>query len=126
VIKTFQSNLLLRFLIVGGVNTAFGLATYVLLALTPLPTWAVIILSNAAGILFNFLTTGGLVFRDRSLGRLPRFLACYAVTFLLYLVFIRWLSPFTGGRIGAMLVIILPMTVLTYLLQSKIVFRVQS
>lgn len=114
---------LLRFLIAGGVNTGFGLAVYTGLALTPLPTWLVLIVTNVAGLMFNFLTSGGFVFRDLSAGRLPRFLLSYAVILPLYWGLIRWLTPIAGGRIGAMLIIIVPMTGLTYLLQSRFVFR---
>lgn len=113
-----------RFLVVGGINTLFGLAAYSLLALSDLSTWLVLIVSNLAGMVFNFITTGGLVFRDLNLARLPRFLFCYVLIFLIYLVLINWLSPVTGGRIWAMAIIVLPMAALTYLMQSWFVFSV--
>jgi putative flippase GtrA len=116
------SHTAVRFLLAGGVNTLFGLAVYSALALTPLPTWAVLVLTNLLGIGFNFLTTGGLVFRDLGLARLPRFVLCYGLVVLIYWVAIKALSPVVGGRIGAMAVVIVPMTALTYLLQSRFVF----
>jgi putative flippase GtrA len=121
---TIMSIRFVRFLLVGGLNTLFGFAVYSLLALSDLSTWIVLILSNFAGIAFNFVTTGGLVFRDMSLARVPRFLICYGVIFVIYLVLIEWLSPVTGGRIWAMTIIVLPMAVLTYLMQSWFVFGV--
>ena len=122
----FMSNRLVRFLFVGGLNTLFGFAVYSLLALSALSTWMVLIASNLAGIAFNFLTTGGLVFRDMSLSRVPRFLISYGVIFVIYLVLIQWLSPICGGRIWAMTIIVLPMAVLTYILQSWFVFGVRQ
>lgn len=121
--RALLSHTLVRFLLAGGVNTLFGLVVYSALALTPLPTWAVLVLTNLAGLLFNFMTTGGLVFRDLGLGRLPRFVLCYGLVVLLYWAAIRALSPVAGGRIGAMAMVIVPMTALTYLLQSRFVFR---
>lgn len=121
--KALLSQTLVRFLIAGGVNTVFGLVVYSALALTPLPTWAVLVATNLVGIGFNFVTTGGLVFRDLGLDRLPRFVLCYGLVVLIYWVVIKALSPLAGGRIGAMAVVIVPMTVLTYLLQSRFVFR---
>ncbi len=120
--KALLSHTLVRFLIAGGVNTVFGLLVYSALALTALPTWAVLVLTNLFGMGFNFATTGGVVFRDLSLGRLPRFACCYGLVVLIYWVAIKVLSPMTGGRIGAMAVVIVPMTALTYLLQSRFVF----
>lgn len=121
--KALLSHTLVRFVLAGGVNTVFGLVVYSALALTPLPTWAILVLTNLAGLVFNFMTTGGLVFRDLGLARLPRFVLCYGLVVLLYWVAIKALSPITGGRIGAMAVVIVPMVAFTYLLQSRFVFR---
>jgi putative flippase GtrA len=112
----------MRFLLVGGLNTLFGFAVYSLLALSDLSTWMILIASNLAGLAFNFVTTGGLVFRDMSLARVPRFLICYGVIFVIYLVGIELLTPVTDGRIWAMTIILLPMAALTYLIQSRFVF----
>jgi putative flippase GtrA len=118
------SHTLFRFLIAGGVNTLFGLTVYSAFALIhALPTWVVLVITTVLGIIFNFLTTGGLVFRDMGLARIPRFVLCYAVMTPLYAVLIDRLAPFTGGRICAMAIVVIPMTVLNYLLQSRFVFR---
>jgi len=121
----FMSIRFVSFLVVGGLNTVFGFAVYSLFALSDLSTWMVLVASNLAGIAFNFVTTGGLVFRDMSLARVPRFLICYGVIFAIYLQLIQWLSPICGGRIWAMTIIVLPMSVLTYFMQSRFVFGVR-
>jgi putative flippase GtrA len=114
-----------RFLAVGGLNTALGYGVYVLFALTlsHLTTWAILILTNVVTISLNFFTTGGLVFRDMRIGRLPTFVAGYIFILLLYGLLIGWLSPVVGGRIVAMTLIVLPMSALTYLIQSRLVFK---
>jgi putative flippase GtrA len=114
-----------RFLIAGGLNTLFGFVVFSLLALSGLSTWIVLIVSNLAGIAFNFITTGGLVFRDMSLARVPRFLVCYGAIYFIYLELIQWLSPAFGGRIWAMAIIVLPMALLTYFMLSWFVFGVK-
>jgi SAM-dependent methyltransferase/putative flippase GtrA len=114
--------IIVRFVVVGVFNTLFGLAIYALFALTPMPTWLVLICSTAAGIAFNFATTGGIVFRDLGLARLPRFLLVYGVVYVAYLLLIKWLSPAAGGRIGAMALVIVPVSALNYVLQSRFVF----
>ncbi|WP_416186478.1 GtrA family protein [Herbaspirillum sp. RTI4] len=114
-----------KYLIVGGLNTLFGLLVFSLFALTPLPTWMVLIISNIVCITFNFFTTGSLVFENASAKKIPRFLICYGVIFIIYLELIGWLSPIVGGRIWAMAVVVLPMALFTYYLQSRFVFGTQ-
>lgn len=121
--KALFESRLVRYLFAGALNTAFGLIVYSALAATALPTLAVLILSNSAGIAFNFVTTGGMVFRDLGPARLPRFILCYGLVVLLYWLLISQLSPLVGGRLVAMLIIVGPMTAFTYLLQSRFVFR---
>lgn len=120
------SSRVFRFLLVGGLNTLFGFVVYSLFALTELSTWMVLIVSNIATLVFNFFTTGGLVFRDLSVARIPRFLICYGIVFVIYLELILWLTPILGGRILAMGVIVLPVATFTYFLQSWFVFDVKQ
>ena len=115
-------NRFVRFVVVGGLNTLFGFVIYSIFALSDLSTLMVLIVSNLIGIAFNFVTTGGRVFRDMSLTKIPLFLICYGVIFVIYLELIQWLSPIFGGRIVAMAIIVLPMAVLTYFMQSWFVF----
>ncbi|MGT2495245.1 GtrA family protein [Cupriavidus basilensis] len=52
-----------RFLAVGVLNMLFGFCAYSAHAsIWDSPTWAALIGGNIAGIAFNFVTTGGLVF----------------------------------------------------------------
>jgi putative flippase GtrA len=120
--QIFKSNRFVRFVVVGGLNTLFGFVVYSILALSDLSTLMVLIVSNLIGIAFNFVTTGGLVFREMSLTKIPLFLICYGVIFVIYLELIQWLSPIFGGRIVAMAIIVLPMAILTYFIQSWFVF----
>jgi len=66
------------FLIVGGLNTLVGYGIYASLILIGLPAAAAIVVGTVLGVLFNYFSTGGIVFRGRA-GRLPRFIAVYAV-----------------------------------------------
>jgi len=74
-------------------------------------------------MIFNFFTTGGLVFFDVSILRMPRFITCYISIYLIYLSLINWLEPIFESRITAMALIVLPVTVLSYLILKFFVFR---
>jgi len=68
---------MLRFLCVGGLNTAFGYASYALFVLAGAPLWLAVGGSTVLAFLFNFLSYGGLVFGSTSARLLPRFLLFY-------------------------------------------------
>ena len=125
-LRALFSNRFVKFLAIGGLNTLFGFTVYALFALTELSTFTVLIVSTVAGITFNFFTTGGLVFRDLGLARVPRFLISYAAIFLINLKLIEWLAPLYGGRIWAMAIILLPMTLLSYFMLAGFVFKVKK
>ena len=113
----------LKFLAVGGINTLFGFITYSTLALSELSTFTVLLISTFIGISFNILTTGGLVFRDLSFRKIPKFIIVALVIFLSNLELIECLSPFYVGRIEAMAIIVIPMTILNYLLLVRFVYK---
>ena len=68
----------MRFLAVGGLNTAFGYLGYATFVLIGAPIWLAVSSSTALAILFNFFSYGSLVFGDTSYRLLPVSSAFYA------------------------------------------------
>jgi putative flippase GtrA len=64
----------LRYLAVGGLNTAFGYFGYSAFVLAGAPIWLAVSSSTTLAVLFNFFSYGSLVFGDTSYRLLPRFL----------------------------------------------------
>lgn len=122
-IPKFVSIRFIKFLMVGGLNTLFGFVMYSLLAITELPTWLVLLGANFIGVMFNFFTTGGLVFQSLKLKKVPMFIIGYGIVFLLNLGFLYWLTPIFDSRILAMAAVVIPMAILTYFIQAKLVFQ---
>ena len=69
----------LRFLVVGGVNTVFGYSVFALLYLAGLAPQLAIVIATVIGVNFNFLTTGRLVFGNRTWRKLLPFWFGYGV-----------------------------------------------
>lgn len=111
-----------RFLIAGLVNTLFGFAVYCAGLFAGLPVWAALLVGTVAGTLFNFVTTAGYVFRQLTLSRLPRFLFCYALVYVLNLGLIRVLFLWLHDEKLAQLVLVFPVALFSYLLMSRLVF----
>ena len=117
-----RSNRFLRFLVAGGVNTLFGFAAYSAGIVAGAPVWIALMVSQVAGILFNFFSTGRYVFRDRTFSRLPRFVFCYLLAYGVNLQLIEWVLQWRADRILAQAVLVLPMAIFSYLLMARIAF----
>jgi putative flippase GtrA len=112
----------LRFCVAGVVNTVVGFASYGGAVLAGAPVGAALLCGIVAGIIFNFFSIGGYVFRMLILARLPRFvcgyLAIYAINYVALAALRRWLE----SPILAQLVLTLPMALLSYLIMQRFVF----
>jgi len=113
----------LRFLVVGGINTVFGYSVFALFILIGLHYVLAALLSTICGILFNFKTTGTLVFKNRDNRLIFRFFGVYLITYflivgLLKLFDMAGVTPLVAGAI-----IVLPMGVVSFLLMRKLVFK---
>jgi len=74
---------LVRFLLVGVLNTLFGYLLFALLLFVGIHYAIALLLSTVAGVFFNFRTIGRLVFGSRDDSRIVRFFGAYAVTYVL-------------------------------------------
>jgi putative flippase GtrA len=111
------------FLFVGGINTLFGYAVFAALSFSGLAYPIALFLSTVAGVLFNFKTTGTLVFSNRNNRLLLRFIGVYSVV---YLINVSAMKALVGGLhlsvYLAYALLILPMAVLSFVLSKKFVF----
>ncbi len=115
---------ILRFLVAGLVNTAFGFGVYAGLVLLGVPVFLSLLLATVAGVFFNFLTYGGFAFRRLDAHRLPRFLLAYAGIYAFNLALLEALRAWTPlGPIAAQLACLVVVTPAAYLVLRSAVFR---
>lgn len=113
----------LRFLLVGGLNTAFGYSMFILCLWLGMHYAVAAAVATVLGVLFNFKSTGGLVFKSNDHRRLPWFIGVYVIVYIVNVfglgILLRFGIPsWMGG-----LLLILPCAILSYLLNSRFVFR---
>ena len=77
------SSQFLRFILVGGLNTAFGVGVYCLAIYVGIPYYIATLLSNVLGVCFNFITTGNLVFRNSNPRLIFRFVMAYVLIYFI-------------------------------------------
>lgn len=119
----WQRHRWLRFLLVGGMNTAFGYGIYALLLFAGLNYALANLLALWLGLVFSFRTHSGLVFRQRQWRRFFRYLLSWCAIYLLNIGIIalllqRGISAYVAG-----IITIAPAAVLSYLAQRHFVFR---
>lgn len=89
----------IRFIIIGGVNTLFGYGMFTLFKLMGLNYILAILFATLLGVLFNFVTTGRIVFENRENGLILKFIAVYAVVYAVNVGLATLLKRFDPGRL---------------------------
>ena len=119
---SFARNRLLRFLVVGGVNTLFGFAIYGISILAGKEVWLALLIGMLCGTVFNFFTIGGHVFRELSPARIPRFFICYLLVYGINVILFKLISLWTSNKILSQAIIMIPLALFSYFLMSRFVF----
>lgn len=108
------------FLLAGGLNTGFGFVVYALFVSLQFPIWATVSLSMVAALIFNYLTYGGLVFKDLSWRNLPRFVVFYVALAALNTGLLQAMQGM--GPLVAQAILTLPLAAISYVGLTYFVF----
>ncbi|HEY6837603.1 MAG TPA: GtrA family protein [Geobacteraceae bacterium] len=111
-----------KFLLVGVLNTVFGYSLFAFFIFVGLHYSLAVLLSTVLGILFNFKTIGRLVFRSHNNRLIFRFVATYGLTYLLNVVFLRILDGLRVNMYIAGMLLLIPLALISFVLQKKYVF----
>lgn len=121
-INTLHKNKLIRFFLVSGINTAFGYGLFAILISVGITYQVALLVSTIAGILFNFKTIGGLVFKNHNNILIFKFFTVYCITYLCNLGGLALFNSFEINiYLGAALLLI-PIGLLTFMLNKLFVF----
>lgn len=113
----------LRFLAVGLLNTAFGYGCYALLLLAGAHYAVALMIATVLGVLFNFKTTGRLVFRSSDNRLLGRFVAAYVGLYLLNVAGVHALGSLNANAFVAGAIMLPVMALVAYPVNKFLVFR---
>ena len=114
----------IRFLFVGGINTLFGYGVFSLLILLKVYYPIALFLATVMGVVFNYFTIGRIVFRRKGREYILRFVSVYAVVYFFNLGLLKLLNQvFYLNILISQIICLLPVVLLNYFLQKRIVFR---
>lgn len=112
----------IRFLLVGGLNTAFGYFIYSLFLFFGFHYALASLFGTVFGILFNFKTTGVLVFQNKKNSLIFSFFAVYVFLYGLNVIGLKIFDYFNINLYIAGFVLLLPMALLSFFLMKRFVF----
>ena len=110
------------FCLVGALNTVFGYSVFAALLYAGLHHALALLIATCAGVIFNFFSTGRMVFGSRQLSRLPRFVAVYGIVYVVNLALIELLLAAGAGPYAAGAISMVAATLAAYAMQSRFVF----
>ncbi|WPB57804.1 GtrA family protein [Xylophilus sp. GOD-11R] len=113
---------MLRFLMVGVLNTAVGYGLFAGFTWMGMAYPLAIALATLLGVAFNFQSTGRLVFGGADRSRLLRFLLAYAFIYLTNVAAVALLTYFGLSVFLANGLCVLPLALLSFMLQRRFVF----
>ena len=122
-LRTLTAIQFAKFLVVGALNTAFGYGVFALLIVAGLPPMPSLVITYVVGGIFNFVTTGRLVFGHGHPSALLRFLAVYVIVFLANAGLYEVLSASGMGPLLAQAICVPIMAVLAFVLFKFHVFN---
>jgi len=115
-----------RYIVVGMINTAFGYGVYALLLYVGLHYAIASLIATVLGVIFNFFTTGRIVFRNSDNGRLFRFFIVYGLVYVFNIAGLSIMASLKVDLYRAGLVMVPPAAILAYILNRRFVFGGKS
>lgn len=114
----------LRFILIGILNTMFGVGIYCLMIFIGLPYFIATLISNVLGVLFNFKTTGKFVFENNDNSLIFRFTLCYILIYaintgVIKLMLLSKLNEYWAGFIATPIVAICSFFMLKHFVYKK-------
>jgi len=122
-VATLYNSRILRFLVVGGVGTAFSFGLYACLLFVGANYAVANLVALVAGILFSFKMQGTFVFGNKDNRLIGRFVLCWALIYGANVVFIKRMMALGLNSYVAGALTIPAAAVVSYLAQRFIVFR---
>ncbi len=113
----------IKFLFVGVLNTLFGYAVFALFNFLGLHYTLSTLLATVLGILFNFKTTGCIVFKNGNNKLLFRFVLVYSFTYIFTIAALYGFRTLNMNNMYINYALLLPVNaMLSYILMKKFVF----
>lgn len=123
--KSTESKIIVRFLLVGILNTLFSYSVFSLLVFFDIKADTSLLISYIFGIAFNFSTFSRLVFESSGYNKKEKFIIVYIFLYLLNVLLLNLMQLLITNLYFCQFILLLPMAATTYYLNSKFVFKLK-
>jgi putative flippase GtrA len=113
----------IKFLFVGLLNTMFGYGVFSFVLFLGLHYSLASLFATILGVIFNFFTTGRLVFRNADNLLIFKFIGVYAIVYIFNLFFLVIIDHLNFNLYIGGLIILLPMAFFAFQLNQMFVFN---
>lgn len=117
------NNRFIRFLIIGGINTVFAYGLYALFIFLKFHYAVAVFFCTILTTVFNFNTTGRLVFKNRNNALIFRFIGVQAIIYIINTASLKVFNFFRVDLYLAGAALILPIAVCGFVLNKNLVFK---
>jgi putative flippase GtrA len=122
-VKNLWNVQILRFFIMGGVNVIFSYSIFAFLIFINLHYSLACFFGTILSILFNFKITGSIVFRNMDNTLFFKYIGVYVIVFVLNVIGLKILHSFGINSYIAGAMLILPLSLVAYVLNKSFVFK---
>lgn len=77
------------FLFIGGINTVFGYSIFAFFIFLKISYYLAFLFAAFLGLIFNFMTTGRIVFKNKNFSLFYKFILISIVLYLVHIILIR-------------------------------------
>lgn len=124
-ILSFIDEKFFKFLIVGVINTLFSYFLYVIFVSIGLAANIALLFQYILGVIWNFKTTGTIVFNNKNNKLIFKFIASYIFTFTINSILLKLLINYVNEYL-AQAVLILPIALLSFIILKFWVFKIKQ
>ncbi len=114
---------LLKYLLVGGINTIFGYSIFAFLLFFGLHYSLAVLVATILGVLFNFQSYGRIVFKNHSRRLLTKFIFIYAIIYLVNISLLLAFDFFVSNLYISGAIVIPLVAYLGYFLNKRYVWK---
>lgn len=111
------------FLFVGGINTLFSYSCFALFIYVGFHYTVAALASTSLGVLFNFNTTGKLVFNSLHYRLIFKFIGVYVFLYVMDVIFLKGLQVFSTNYYLTQFMTVFPLAIMSFILNKYLVFN---
>ena len=114
---------ILTFILVGGLNTLFGYTLFALFIYLGIHYSLAAFLATCLGVLFNYKTTGKLVFEHTDNKAILKFVGVNVFLYLFYTALISFIHTMVDNLYLVGFICIIPYAIFSFILNKYVVFQ---